>query len=780
MQTRESQSESSQAAIDVQGMTCASCVAHVQKAIGTVEGVTAAEVNLARGRALVRFDPTRTSADRVAEAITRSGYEAHVETDGAGAAEERRLERHRAQAQAWLRRAAVGMALWLPVEVLHLWSYFLAHHAHPMWLNWLSALTSTLALAYVGAGFYRGAWAGLKQGTSNMDTLIAMGATVAYAYSLVAFLGHQLGAWGVLADLYFIESTGLLALISLGHWLEARARHRAGSAIRELIELAPATALRWNQDSGQYEQLPASELRRGDRVLVRPGDRVPVDGEVVEGQGEVDESMISGEPLPITKRPGDPVVGGSTNRSGRLVVLATRVGAETALAQIVSLVESAQSSKPPVQRLADRIAAVFVPAVLGVALLTGVAWYAWGGLRGWESSRTWGQIARTVCSVLIIACPCALGLAVPAALMVGIGRGARRGILIRNIDALQNAEAVGTVVLDKTGTVTLGRPSVSRIVPLGGRSEDELLRFAAAAEQFSEHPLARAIVKAAQARELDVADVESFQSEAGLGVIAGVRGVTVVAGSAALLEKHGIAVDGSVYGRLGDGEGRGTTVVHVGLVEGDRREHIGAVALADQLKDDSAAAIAALHAMGLTTVLLTGDNRDTAQAIARAVGIDQVRAEVRPADKASFIADLAARSGPRRVAMVGDGINDAPALAAADLGIAIGSGSDIAKETGDIVLVSGSLTGIATALRLSRATMRKIRQNLFFAFIYNVLAIPLAAIGLLNPLIAAAAMGLSDVTVLGNALLLRRARIEGGAPPDGVQAGMADMARMTS
>jgi Cu+-exporting ATPase len=500
-------------------------------------------------------------------------------------------------------------------------------------------------------------------------------------------------------------------------------------------------------------------------VLVRPGDRVPADGVVTDGRSSVDESMISGEPLPVGRVPGDPVIGGTVNGDGRLVVRVTKTGGETALAQIVKLVETAQSSKPPVQRLADQIAAVFVPVVLGIALLTGVGWYAWGAAHDWPAARTWAMLAKAVCSVLIIACPCALGLAIPAALMVGTGRGAKRGILIRDIDALQKAEKIDTVVLDKTGTITQGKPAVAEVTALNGMAAEHVLRLAAGAEQFSEHPLAKALVSHARERGLRIPEPESFNNEPGFGVVADVEGSTLFVGNDALLQHHGIRDDaGTMPPTIG-------TTVHIGARRRQKRytQRIGRITFTDQLKPDSREAIGALHALGLRTILLTGDNRQTAEAIARQVGIDDVRADVKPRGKADTVQALqeaglghagSANAARARVAMVGDGVNDAPALAQADLGIAIGSGSDVAKETGDVVLVSGSLHGVATAIRLSRATMRTIRQNLFLAFAYNVIAIPLAAFGYLSPLIAAAAMALSDVSVIGNALLLRRTKID--------------------
>jgi Cu+-exporting ATPase len=790
--------QSAEAALSVEGMDCASCVSHVERATAKVSGVQACSVNLARGRAVVRFDPALTNPQQIAEAVSQSGYpatpEATPESPSDPHAEQLRVARQHAHAERWLRRAMVGIALWFPVELAH-WILILtgheaAHAGHVGWIDWAALVSSTIAIAYVGAAFYRNAFSALKRGTTDMDTLIAMGSTVAYAYSLVALLGYLAGKWQKLPDLYFMEASGFLALISLGHWLEARARASAGRAIHDLLSLAPATALRMtgvgvseygsvgartpipphaDTPTPAFEEVPVSDLKPRDFVLVRPGDRVPIDGVVVAGRSSVDESMISGEPLPVVRSVGDEVIGGTINQDGALRVRVTKTGRDTALAQIIQLVEHAQSSKPAVQRLADRIAAVFVPAVLIVALLTGIGWYIAGHALGWDDAGTWGMLAKAVCSVLIIACPCALGLAVPATLMVGTGRGAKLGILYRDIDALQSAEKIDTVVLDKTGTLTRGKPVVGQVVSMNGMSEDDVLRLAAAAESYSEHPLAKAIVAAARDRKLDIPEPGTFNNEPGLGVIAQVDGQTLLVGSESFVISRGMGAP--PMRRDEDAHGRGAhatgTKVHVARQVNGHVDAIGLLTITDELKPDSAAAVAELHRLNLRTVLLTGDNRPTAEAIARQVGIDDVRAEVRPGGKAEAIRELqglnrqsAIGNRQSHVAMVGDGINDAPALAQADLGIAIGSGSDIAKETGDIVLISGSLHGIASAIRLSRATMTKIRQNLFFAFIYNVLAIPLAALGLLNPLIAAAAMALSDVTVIGNALLLRRSKLD--------------------
>jgi Cu+-exporting ATPase len=745
----------------VSGMNCASCVSHVQHAIDSVPGVRSANVNLARGRAAVRFDPAQTDAAHIAQAITKSGYPAKPEdtASGAAAAEQERLAQQAHHAGEWFRRFVIGAALWLPVEVTH-WFLQLTtpaadHAGHApahLWLEYVAAVASTIAIVYVGSSFYRSAWSALRRGTTNMDTLISMGATVAYAYSAVALVGYLVGAFATLPHLYFMESAGLLALISLGHWLEARARQSAGGAIRQLLDLAPARALKLI--NLQPVEVPVAELAVDDRVLVRPGDKIPTDGVVTAGRASVDESMLTGEPLPITRGVGDTVIGGTVNRDGRLTVRVTQTGAQTALAQIVKLVEHAQASKPPVQHLADRISAVFVPAVLVVALVTAVGWYVYGTFKGHPAAMVWGDLAKAVCSVLIIACPCALGLAVPASLMVGTGMGARRGILVRDIDALQAAERIDTVVLDKTGTITAGKPAVAEIVATDGVPADEILVLAASAEQFSAHPIAGAIVEEARRRTLTLREPSEFASEPGAGVTAMVGGRHLFVGSAALLTNHGVTVPEMVAGDA-------RSVVHVGAPG----QYLGAIYVADRVKPDSITAIAALHAMGLRTVMLTGDNEATANAVATQAGIGTVHANVKPAGKADVIASLSTRHSPlatrhSHVAMVGDGINDAAALAAADLGIAIGTGSDIAKEAGDIVLISGNLRGVAQSIRLSRATMRTIRQNLFLAFIYNVLAIPLAAFGLLNPLIAAGAMALSDVTVIGNALLLRRQRID--------------------
>ncbi len=717
--------------INVQGMDCASCVAHVEKAIRKLPGIESVSVNLALGRAHVSYDPHSVGIETITDAVTGAGYPAKPQATDSYSTKEHD-DHHADHARTWFWRGMIALLLWAPVELLHWILKLTGEHRHGVtWMEWLAFASSTLAIVLVGSGFYKSAFKAAMRGTTNMDTLISMGASVAYLYSAVAMFGFLARLWNTLPELYFMESSALLALISIGHWLEAQARNRAGSAIRELMNLVPEKAIRLEHGAAETQQLvPVSDLKIKDYVLVRPGDRVPVDGVVVSGTSSIDESMMTGESVPVKRTVGEEVVGGSINQDGALVVRVKRIGADTALAQIVKLVENAQNSKPPVQKLADKIASIFVPVVLLIALITGVGWYLHGG------ENKWGNIAQAVCSVLIIACPCALGLAVPAALMVGTGRGAKMGILYRDIDALQSAEKIRTVVLDKTGTITRGKPSVSRIIPLNGESEDKIIQLAGSLEQFASHPIARSIVANAHERKLALTDPDDLQNEPGYGVRATIYGDLVKVGSA---EYVGLQQD--EFNSL-------STIVYVAR----NNQVIGSIELTDQLKPDSAQAVKTIHQNGLKTVLLTGDREQSARQIASQVGIDEVRAQVKPGEKAQIVTSLQ-QSG--KIAMVGDGINDAPALAQSDLGIAIGSGSDIAKETGDIVLVSGSLMGVPDAIQLSRATMRVIRQNLFLAFFYNVIAIPIAAFGLLSPIICAAAMALSDITVIGNALRLK-------------------------
>ena len=750
----------SEVALDVAGMNCASCMAHVTKAALAVPGVGQAQVNLARGRAAVRFDAARTGPEAIAQALTAAGYPTAAPRAkvGAAQAEEDRLARQTVHMRGWARRAALGVALWLPVEALH-WALTLAGQHHVAWMDVLALAASSVAMVAVGGAFYKNAFAALARKTTDMDVLIAIGASVAYGYSAVGWGGAVAGLWAKPEHLYFMEAAGLLAFISVGHWLESRARQSAGRAIHELMQLAPATALRLEElDAKQPVEIALEEVRVGDTLLVRPGDRIPTDGLVLRGTSGVDEAMMTGEAVPVLRSPGDALIGGTVNQDGPLVMRATRVGSETALAQIVQMVETAQNSKPPVQQLADRISAVFVPVVLGLALLTGAGWFVAGQMNHWDSAVTWGKIANAVCSVLIIACPCALGLAVPAALMVSTGMGAKRGILLRDMDALGQAEKITTVVFDKTGTLTEGKPQVAHVMTMAGLDENELLRLAASVGQANAHPLAKALVAEAAKRDLRLAAVEHGLDIPGEGMSATLEGRALQVGSPAWMEKLGhFKVDAAARRVEEETTRRAAASTLVWLAE-DGRGILGAIALADPIKPDAAAAVSRLRAMGIQSVLLTGDHAGAAARIAKEAGITEFHAGVKPADKKRWIEARQAKG--EKVAMVGDGINDAPALAQADLGIAIGSGADAAKETGGVVLVGGSPLLVPAAIGLSRATMRAVRQNLFLAFAYNALAIPLAALGLLNPLVAAACMALSDVTVIGNALRLRWKKLD--------------------
>jgi len=609
------------------------------------------------------------------------------------------------------------------------------------WGVWLFILVTPVQ--FIGGwSFYKGAWQALRSRSINMDLLIALGTSVAYFYSVaVIFFPEVLPVKVEERDVYFEVSAVIIAFVLLGKYMEELIKKRASAAVRKLMDLKPAQA-RVIRD-GQEMEIPAEAVMVGEIVLVRPGERIATDGEVIEGTSSVDESMLTGESMPVEKRAGSAVIGGTLNHQGLLRLRATRVGAETALAQIIKMVEDAQASSAPIQRLADQVTRYFVPAVVGVAVL------AFGG---WWLAGNFPQGLLAFIAVLIIACPCALGIATPAALMVGVGKGAEAGILIRGGEVLERARALTTVVFDKTGTLTRGEPTVTDIVPLAQVAEADLLRWAAAVEVGSEHPLGEAIVRAARHRQLELPSIAGFEAVAGHGIRGNVDGHALLMGNRRLFARERIATDAaeSVMTRL---ESEGKTAM---LVAVDGRL-AGLIAVADTLKPEAQEAVGALRKEGVEVVLLTGDNRRTALAIARELGIELVIAEVLPADKARVIADLKAQG--KVVAMVGDGVNDAPALATADIGIAIGSGSDVAKETGGIILVKDDVRDVVAGIRLSRATLRKIKQNLFWAFIYNSIGIPVAAIGLLNPIIAAAAMALSSLSVIVNSALLKRLKL---------------------
>jgi len=782
-------------ALDIEGMTCASCVNRIERYLGRVEGVESASVNLATERATVVAGPEVT-AERLLAAVDAAGYEGRVLVGGGaplsapGALQEAATaaRAHAATAEAenasgrettatpdtsyqrrhlvdLRRRLAVAAVLTVPL-LLGLARMTVA----PFLPAVLSDPLFQLALAtpvqfWAGWPFYHGAWKVLRHGSSDMNTLIAVGTSAAYFASLgaIAFPGFFAAAvGGVLAQppLYFDTAATIITLILLGRYLEARARSRASDAIRHLIGLQPRTA-RVIRD-GAERDIPIGEVVRGDIILVRPGEKVPVDGLVLDGDSAVDESMVTGESMPVTKRAGDEVTGGTVNSLGAFRFRATRIGQETVLAQIVRLVQEAQGGKAPVQRFADAVTAYFVPVVLAIAALTFVAWFALGPQPAFNLA-----LLNTV-AVLIIACPCALGLATPTSIMVGTGKGAEHGILFRNAEALERFQQVRTIVLDKTGTLTEGRPRVTDVVAVGGLSADDLLRLAASAERGSEHPLGAAIVThAREERGMALAEADGFLATSGAGISATVEGRRVLVGRPEWLEAQGAAV-GGLRGRGAELAAAGRTPVFVAV---DGRA-VGLIGIADRLKPGARAAVAELRRQGLSVVMLTGDNETTAQAVAREAGIERVLADVRPDEKAAQIrrlqgdggrkADGRPRPSRRLVAMVGDGINDAPALAQADVGVAIGTGTDVAIESASVTLMSGDPRALVTALALSRATMRNIRQNLFWAFAYNVALIPLAAGALypfsgvlLDPIIAAGAMALSSVTVVSNALRLR-------------------------
>ena len=725
-------SPSTLAELAIGGMTCASCVARIERKLGKLDGVQSAGVNLATERASVAYDPGRVSPAQLISVVEAAGYEAAPVAEATDASEDESEARRRDLAR---RRRLLGLGAILSAAVLALAMIprlMVAPTASSH--NYLLALLALPVWAYVGRGFHRGALINARHGAANMDTLISLGSSIAYLYSLAVTIA------GSDQPVYFDTAALIVTLIYLGKYLEAAAKGRAGEAIKRLAGLQPRTARVVR--NGQERDIPIAQVVEGEVLLVRPGERVPVDGLVLAGESSADESMLTGESLPVAKAPGDAVIGATVNGTGLLRVRATAVGRGTVLAGIIHLVEQAQGSKAPVQRLADRISAVFVPVVLGLAALTFLGWLATG--------HGFGQALVPAIAVLVIACPCALGLATPTAIMAGTGRGAGMGILIRGGESLERIQALTTVALDKTGTVTEGRPRLTDLLPLGALPAEEVLRLAAGVERASEHPLGTAIVRGAEQRGLVVPPTPaSFRSVTGGGVEGMVEGHRVVVGSRRLLAGWGIDAD-SAAPTLEALEADGKTALLV-AVDG---APVGVIAAADTVKAGAPDAVAALRSLGLDVALISGDNRRTAEAVARQAGIDRVLAEVRPEEKAAEIARLQ-REG-RVVAMVGDGINDAPALARADVGIAMGTGTDVAMAAADITLVRGDLRGVPEAIALSRATMQTIRQNLFWAFFYNLILIPLAAFGIVNPIFAAAAMALSSVSVIGNSLRLGR------------------------
>jgi Cu+-exporting ATPase len=742
----------------VTGMTCASCVASVEDALRGVAGVREADVNLATERARIELDPSRADDAALVRAVERAGYGALVlSADRAERAATEAQERalRATYVRALRRRLIVAAALALPTLLLSMGDLIYPALMQAAWRPYLLFALATPVQVWSALPFYRGALSAARHRRTDMNTLVVVGTTTAYAVSVAAtFFGSAFAATGLDPSrfLYYDTSTVIVTLVLAGRYLEARARARTADEVRALATLGAKSA-RVRRPGGAEEDVPIDRLAVGDVVIVRPGEVVAADGRVLAGSSAVDEAMITGESIPVEKSPGDEVTGGTQNRTGTLRFRVTRVGGDTLVAQILRLVEEAQGSKAPIQRLVDRIASIFVPIVFAVAFASALAWLLFG------PEPRFGYALSAFVAVLIIACPCALGLATPTAIIVGTGRGASRGILIKSAQALEAARAIDVVAFDKTGTLTVGRPEVVEYMNCAGIGEDEVIRILASAESRSEHPLAAAVVELATTKGLALAEPSAFEALPGQGIHATVDGHNVWIGNPALARAHGFA-------RLGDDvvarhQEKGRTVL-VGTIDG---EPAGILALADTPKAAARDAIAELRRMGMRTLLVSGDARRVADAIARELGIDEVRAEIRPDGKAKIVAEL--QSAGHRVAMVGDGVNDAPALARADLGIAIGSGTDVAIATADVVLVGGDPRGVPRSLHLARATVATIRQNLFWAFFYNVALIPVAAgvlypfTGwLLSPVLAAAAMALSSVTVVSNSLRLRGVSLE--------------------
>ena len=742
------------------GMSCASCAANIESAVGSLPEVSAASVNLATEVLSVTYQPGAINEEIICQTVAEAGYQAQVLADQAGASQAQIQQEADQAAQAKANhQAALWRRFWLSaIFALPLLCLAMAEMVGLTLPTWLShrgdgqlfvslQLALTLPILWLGRSFFLNGFKHLVKGHPNMDSLVALGTSAAVAYSLYSSIQVWLGDHHAAMSLYYESAGVILTLVTLGKYFEARSKGQTSAAIQALIKLAPQEAQVLRE--GQEVTLPLDQVQVGDLVRVRPGQKIPVDGHVVEGQSWVDESMLTGESLPVAKKVGDQVVGASLNQQGSLIVETNKVGQDTTLAQIIHLVQAAQGSKAPIAQLADRVSAVFVPVVMTLALVAGLAWYLIGG-------QSWGFALTISIAVLVIACPCALGLATPTAIMVGTGKGAEQGILIKSGTALEMAHQVDAVVLDKTGTLTQGQPQVTDVLPLTGWTPDQLLALAAAAEVNSEHPLGQAIVAGARERELALPEVTDFQSLTGSGIQVRLDQATYYLGNRRLMQEQGLDL-GQAEDQAAALAAGGKTPIYVA----NEHELLGLIAVADPLKETSPEAVRRLKAMGLQVIMLTGDNAKTAQALAAEAGIDQVISDVLPADKAQVVADLQAKG--LKVAMVGDGINDAPALAQADVGLAIGRGTDVAIESADMVLMGSDLTSVATAIKLSQATIRNIKENLFWAFAYNVLGIPVAMgvlhlFGgpLLNPMLAGAAMSFSSVSVIVNALRLRR------------------------
>ncbi|MBT2692364.1 MULTISPECIES: heavy metal translocating P-type ATPase [Bacillaceae] len=717
--------------LDIIGMTCASCSTRVEKGLKKVEGVTSAAVNLATEKAIIEYIPGNTNIEQIMAAVKKVGYDARVVGDSNDDYERSAREK---EYKTQVRKFTVGAILSV-FFLIQMISDFAMEYGNGMFFHmspWVQFLLATPVQFYVGGHYYRDAFNAVRGGSANMAVLVVLGTSAAYFYSLIVTI------LGTGQFLYYEAAAIVMTLIVLGKLLETRAKGQTSEAIKTLMGLQAKTAkvLR----NGEELDIPLEEVQTGDLIFVRAGEKVPVDGEIIEGNTTVDESMLTGESMPVTKGKGDTVIGATVNKHGAFTFKATKVGKDTALAQIIKLVEEAQGSKAPIQKLADKISGIFVPIVILIALGTFAITYFLAGFTP--------ALVSTI-AVLVIACPCALGLATPTAVMVGTGKGAENGLLIKGAEHLQTAQRVTTVVLDKTGTITKGEPDVTDIITFGEYSENELLQLAASAEKGSEHPLGEAIINGAKGKNLQLQDAQNFNAIPGHGIQVDINDQKVFIGNKKLMHKNSIVID-TALNRMEKLEGEGKTAMLIAVND----NLAGIIAVADTVKETSAKAIKHLKNMGIEVIMITGDNKLTAEAIANQVGVDRVLAEVLPEDKSAEVEKL--KQEGKIVAMVGDGINDAPALAAAHVGIAIGTGTDVAMEAADITLMRGDLMGIVDTISLSKSTMRKIKQNLFWAFAYNVILIPVAAIGLLNPILAGGAMAFSSVSVVGNTLFLRK------------------------
>ncbi|MGF9816703.1 heavy metal translocating P-type ATPase [Brevibacillus agri] len=728
--------------LNITGMTCAACSTRIEKGLNKTPGVLKANVNLAMETATIEYDSAQVGVGDLVRQVEKLGYQAARKEEGK---EEEQVDRRMAEIRRQTQKFWISLIFSLPL----LWS-MVSHFSFTsfIWLPdflmnpWVQLALATPVQFIIGAQFYVGAYKALRNKSANMDVLVALGTSAAYFYSLYVAIS-SIGSHAHMLELYFETSAVLITLILLGKLFEAKAKGRSSEAIRKLMGLQAKTAVVIRD--GVEMTISVEDVRPGDVVYVKPGDKVPVDGIVLEGQSAVDESMLTGESIPVDKAAGDTVIGATLNKNGFLKVTATKVGKETALAQIIKVVEEAQGTKAPIQRLADSISGIFVPIVVGIAVVTFLIWY-FVVIPG-----NFAEALEKAIAVLVIACPCALGLATPTSIMAGSGRAAELGILFKGGEHLETAHHLDTIVLDKTGTVTKGEPELTDVIPVDF-AEQELLALVGAAEKNSEHPLAQAIVRGIAEKGVALSETSSFEAIPGFGIRATVEGKDVLVGTRRLLEQHHVSYQ-SVADAMLSLEQAGKTAM-LAVVDG---KLAGLIAVADTIKPTSKQAIARLKAMGLTVIMMTGDNRQTAEAIAREAGIERVIAEVLPEGKAAEVKKLQAQG--KKVAMVGDGINDAPALATADIGMAIGTGTDVAMEAADITLMRGELTSVADAIEMSKRTIRNIKQNLFWAFAYNTLGIPFAALGFLAPWLAGAAMAFSSVSVVLNALRLQRVKL---------------------